>query len=483
MESIELGSPPVAVSREVAPTASPRWTLVATSFGLGMALLDVTAGNVAVPSIQQELGTGIAGLSWVIDGYTLAFASSLLLAGGLGDRLGARRVFSSGLVLFTVASLLCGVAPTAGLLIGARVLQGLGAALFMPSSLALLARAYPDPRERAHAIGFWSALTAVAGGSGPLVGGVLTSTLGWRSIFLVNLPLGILGLFLTARFIRPTPAGRSRSLDLPAQLVAALSLGGVTWALVERAERGWGSPAVLGALLAGLVGLALFVRMESTAAEPMLPPRLFRHRTFATTSAGALLYAAAFFGGFLVLSLYFQRVRGEPAAVAGLHISAITATFGVASILAGKLTGRYGPRPIILTGLLVLAVGAFGLSLVNADTPFRVLGPLLSLLGFGAALVAPPMNAAILASVEQGLAGIGSGVLNASRQIGTALGVAVFASLFVADRAPMRAVQLAMLGASVLYLSAAAVVALGRQATRSVAAPAAQAVPCGDRGR
>ncbi|RPH69461.1 MAG: MFS transporter [Myxococcaceae bacterium] len=324
---------------------------------------------------------------------------------------------------------------------------------------------------------------AVAGGSGPLVGGVLTSTLGWRSIFLVNLPLGILGLFLTARFIRPTPAGRSRSLDLPAQLVAALSLGGVTWALVERAERGWGSPAILGALLAGLLGLALFARMESTAAEPMLPPRLFRHRTFATTSAGALLYAAAFFGGFLVLSLYFQRVRGEPAALAGLHISAITVTFGVASIVGGKLAGRYGPRPTILTGLLLLAVGAFGLSLGNPSTSFWFLGPLLSLLGFGAALVAPPMNAAILASVEPGLAGIGGGVLNASRQIGTALGVAVFASLFVADRAPMRAVQLAMLGASVLYLAAAAVVALGRPATRVVAAASMQAVPCGDRAR
>src|SRR5215813_287466 len=163
---------------------SPRWTLVATSFGLGMALLDVMAGNVAVPSIEQDLGAGIAGLSWVIDGYTLAFASALLLAGGLGDRLGARRMFATGLVVFTLASLLCGIAPTVGLLIGARVLQGLGAALFMPSSLALLARAYPDARERAQAIGFWSALTAIAGGSGPLVGGILTSTLGWRSIFL-----------------------------------------------------------------------------------------------------------------------------------------------------------------------------------------------------------------------------------------------------------------------------------------------------------
>src|SRR5262249_42481262 len=279
-------------------------------FGLGMALLDVTAGNVAVPSIQRDFGTGIAGLSWVIDGYTLAFASALLLAGGLGDRLGARRVFASGLGLFTVASLLCGVAPPVGLLIGARMLQGLGAALFMPSSLALLARAYPDPRKRAHAIGIWSALTSIAGGSGPLVGGILTSTLGWRSIFLVNLPLGIAGLLLTARFVRPAPATGARTLDLPAQLMAALSLGAVTWALVERAERGWGSPAVLGPLIAGLLGLLLFVWMETAAAEPMLPPRLFRHRTFAATSAGALLYATAFFGGLLVLSLYFQRIRG-----------------------------------------------------------------------------------------------------------------------------------------------------------------------------
>jgi len=454
---------------------------VATSFGLGMALLDVTAGNVAVPSIQQDFGTGIAGLSWVIDGYTLAFASALLLAGGLGDRLGARRVFASGLVVFTVASILCGVAPTIGLLIAARMLQGLGAALFMPSSLALLARAYPEPRERARAIGVWSALTAIAGGSGPLVGGILTSTLGWRSIFLVNLPLGIAGVLLTARFVRPTPPARARTLDLPAQGVAALSLGSVTWALVERAERGWGSPAVLGALLAGVAGLALFVWMESSGAEPMLPPRLFQHRIFATTSAGALLYAAAFFGGLLVLSIYFQRVRGEAAALAGLHISAISATFGLASIVGGKFAARHGPRASILTGLLLLAVGAFGLSLATPGGSFGILGPLLALVGFGAGLVAPPMNAAILASVEPSLAGIGSGVLNASRQIGTALGVAFFASLFVADRAPLRAVQLAMLGAGVLYLAAAAVVALGRPAASAARIPAPSTVPSIDR--
>ena len=441
----------------------PIWTLIATSTGLGMALLDVTAGNVAVPSIQADLRTGIDGLSWVIDAYTLSFASLLLLAGGLGDRLGARRVFGTGLTIFTAASVLCGLAPSVSTLIAARVLQGAGAALFMPSSLALVARAYPDPRQRARAIGLWSALTAVAGGSGPLVGGLLVSTIGWRSIFLVNVPIGVLGVLLTARFVAPTRPAGARHLDLPAQLVAALSLGSITWALVERGERGWISSPVVMTFLGGILGLLLFVRMERTGAEPMLPPSLFRNRTFSTTAAGALLYAAAFFGGLLVLSLYFQRVRGDGAALTGLKITLITATFCVTSIFAGRLAGRYGPQRPILGGLAVLTAAAFWLSFAAADAPLLMIGPPLALLGLGAGLVAPPMNAAILASVEPSRAGIGSGVLNASRQIGTALGVAVFASLFHGEDADLGSVHLAMACAAGLYLAAFVVVALARR--------------------
>jgi len=440
---------------------SPAWTLVATSFGLAMALLDVTAGNVAVPSIQADLHTGIGGLSWVLDGYTLSFASLLLLAGGLGDRLGAKRVFVTGLLIFTVASVLCGLAPRASMLIAARVLQGVGAALFMPSSLAILARAYPDPKRRAHAIGIWSALTAIAGSSGPLVGGLLVATLGWRSIFLLNVPLGVIGALMTLRFVRPTPAAGARTLDLPAQLVAALALASVTWALIERGDRGWHSVPVLAAFVAGLGGLALFVWLERVGRHPMLPPILFENRTFSATAAGALLYAAGFFGGLLVLSLYFQRVRAETAALAGLQITAITSTFGLTSILAGRLAGRYGPRRPIMTGLALLAAAAFGLSFVTADAPFSIVGALLMALGFGAGLVAPPMNTAILASVAASHAGIGSGVLNASRQIGTALGVAVFASLFHRPDS-LAAVHLAMACAGGLYLAALGVVSLAR---------------------
>jgi MFS transporter, DHA2 family, methylenomycin A resistance protein len=438
---------------------APAWTLVATSFGLGMALLDVTAGNVAVPSIQASLHTDLRGLSWVIDGYTLSFASLLLLAGGLADRLGAKRLFAIGLVLFTVSSAACGLAPDAPSLIAARVIQGMGAALFMPSSLSILARAYPDERRRAQAIGIWSSLTAIAGGSGPLVGGLLVATLGWRSIFLLNVPMGIVGSALAVWAIPATPPAERRSLDLGPQAVGAFALAAFTWALIERAPRGWGSPVVLAALAASVLGGALFIAWEKRSRQPILPLQLFQNRAFSATAAGALLYAAGFFGGLLVLSLYFQRIRGESAALAGLHITAIAVTFGVTSVVAGWLAARYGPRRPILAGLALLSASAFTLSGLSIHAPFAAVGPVLALVGLGAGLVAPPMNAAILASVPPTNAGIGSGVLNASRQIGTALGVAVFASFFHSEP-PLAAVHLAMTCAGLLYLASLGVVAL-----------------------
>jgi DHA2 family methylenomycin A resistance protein-like MFS transporter len=305
--------------------SAARWTLIATSFGLGMALLDVTAVNVAVPSIQASLHTDVRGLSWVIDGYTLAFASLLLLAGGLGDRLGAKRVFTAGLVIFTLASALCGAAPGLGTLILARIVQGVGAALFMPSSLAILRQACPDGKERAQAIGIWSALTAVAGACGPLFGGLLISGFGWRSIFLLNVPVGVVAVAMALRFVGSSAGSARRGFDLPAQLTGAAALALFTWALIERSARGWGSPVILIALLAALAGLRAFVALERRNADPILPLVLFANRTFSATAAAALLYAGAFFGSVLVFSLYFQRVRGDSPAAPGLHIAAITA--------------------------------------------------------------------------------------------------------------------------------------------------------------
>lgn len=424
--------------------SSARWTLVASSFGLSMALLDVTVVNVAVSAIQTGLGTGVRGLSWVIDGYTLAFASLLLLAGGLGDRLGAKRMFVAGLAIFTVASALCGLAPGLGTLVLARILQGLGAALFMPSSLAILRQAYPRVQDRARAIGVWSALTAVAAASGPVVGGLLVDAFGWRSIFLLNVPVGIVAVGMALRFVRPSPRSvPGGGLDLVAQSTAVASLALFTWALIERPVRGWGSPIILLAIAASLAGLRAFVVLERRSAHPILPLRLFADRTFSSTASAALLYAGAFFGSVLVLSLDFQQVRGESPARAGLHLAAITVSFGLTSVLAGRLAARYGTRGPILSGLAALAVSALCAAALPSSAPYALIGPALVLMGVGAGLVAPSMNAAILASVPASLSGIGAGVLNASRQVGTALGVALFASLFH-DEGKAAAVRLSL---------------------------------------
>jgi MFS transporter, DHA2 family, methylenomycin A resistance protein len=452
--------------------SSPRWTLVASSFGLGMALLDVTVVNVAVSAIQEGLDTGVRGLSWVIDGYTLAFASLLLLSGGLGDRLGARRMFVTGLAIFTAASALCGAAPGLTTLVFARILQGVGAALFMPSSLAILRQAYPRAQDRARAIGVWSALTAVAAASGPVLGGVLVGAFGWRSIFLINVPLGIVAVAMALRFVRPSPATARAGLDLLAQLTAATSLALFTWALIERPVRGWGSPVILLSIAASIAGMRAFVWLEQRSTHPILPLRLFSDRTFSSTASAALLYAGAFFGSVLVLSLHFQEVRGEGPALAGLHLTAITLAFGATSVVAGRLAGIHGTRAPILAGLAALAASSAWVAALPSAAPYPLFAPALVLMGMGAGLVAPSMNAAILASVPPSLSGIGAGVLNASRQVGTALGVAVFASLFH-DHAGAAAVRLSLFWAAALYL-AALVLALRASRPAPASAPIAE---------
>jgi len=433
--------------------SSPRWALVASSFGLAMALLDVTVVNVAVSAIQTGLATGVRGLSWVIDGYTLAFASLLLLAGGLGDRLGARRMFIGGLLVFTFASALCGLAPGLGTLVLARILQGAGAALFMPSSLAILRQAYPRAEDRARAIGVWSALTAIAAASGPVLGGLLVGAFGWRSIFLLNVPFGIVAVAMSFRFVRPSPRSVGAGLDLLAQLTAAASLALFTWALIERPVRGWGSPAILGAIALSLAGVRAFVVLERRSPHPILPLRLFADRTFSSTASAALLYAGAFFGSVLVLSLFFQEVRGEAPALAGLHLTAITVSFGITSVLGGRMAARCGTRVPILAGLGALSASASIIAALPSGASYPFFAPALALMGIGAGLVAPSMNAAILASVPPSLSGIGAGVLNASRQVGTALGVALFASLFH-DHGKAMATRVSLAWAGAAYLVA-----------------------------
>src|SRR6185437_6126808 len=284
-------------------------TLAAMSLGYGVVQLDVTIVNTALNSIGASLGGGVAELQWVVSAYTIAFAALILTAGGLGDRIGAKRVFMAGFAIFTAASVGCALAPDAAVLIAARAAQGLGAAILVPNSLALLSHAYPDDRDRGRAVGTWAAGASLALTAGPLVGGGLIALSGWRAIFLVNLPIGLAGLWLTWRYASETTRSPQRELDLPGQVLAIASLGALAAALIEGGHAGWGNPWVIAGFIAALLFGALFVMQERHAAQPMLPLQLFGHRMFALTSLIGLLVNVAFYGLIFVFSLYFQQIN------------------------------------------------------------------------------------------------------------------------------------------------------------------------------
>src|SRR6266567_1196921 len=286
-------------------------TLAAMSLGYGVVQLDVTIVNTALNIIGTSLGGGVSELQWVVSAYTIAFAAFILTAGALGDRIGAKRIFIAGFAIFTAASVGCALAPSAMFLIAARSVQGLAAAILVPNSLTLLNHAYTDPKARGRAVGFWAAGASVALTAGPFVGGALIALVGWRSIFLVNLPIGAAGLWLAWRYAEETPRLAQREIDLPGQIAAITALGALAGALIEGGALGWSHPPVIAGFAAAAVVGLLFVWRETRAPQPMLPLSLFGHRMFALTALVGLLFNIAFYGLIFVLSLYFQQVRSE----------------------------------------------------------------------------------------------------------------------------------------------------------------------------
>jgi MFS transporter, DHA2 family, methylenomycin A resistance protein len=404
-------------------------TLVAMSLGYGVVQLDVTIVNTALHSIGASLGGGVAELQWIVNAYTIAFAALILTAGALGDRVGAKRVFMAGFVIFTAASLGCALAPNPLLLIAARGVQGIGAAVLVPNSLALLRHAYPDEKARGRAVGIWAAGASLTLTAGPLAGGVLIALVGWRSIFLVNLPIGLGALWLTWRYAHETPRADARELDLPGQAAAIGALGALAGAIIEGGARGWHDPWVLASFAAAVVLGALFVLRERHAPQPMLPLSLFRHRLFSLTSLVGLLANIAVYGLIFVLSLYFQQVNGLSPLATGL---AFLPMFGVVlpvNLIAPRAAERFGARPVIAVGAVIAAAGCGALLLIGADTPYWAIGLQLLAIGGGLGLLVPPLTSTLLGSVEKSRAGIAAGVLNSTRQTGSVLGVALFGSL------------------------------------------------------
>jgi EmrB/QacA subfamily drug resistance transporter len=403
--------------------------LVGCCLALFIISLDATIVNVALPAMQSDLHASVSGLQWVIDSYTLVLASLLLLAGSTGDRIGRRAIFQAGLVVFAVGSLACSLAPNLGTLIACRMLQAVGGAMLQPNALSTITNVITDPARRAHAIGMWAGVFGIAAASGPILGGILVATVGWRAIFWVNLPVAAAAFVLVARYAPETKAPRPRRADLLGQLFLIVTLATLTYAVIEGPARGWGSAMIIGLFAVAAVGLAIFLLVERRRAEPLLELRFFRSPAF-TGAASMATLAFAILAGFLFLNtLYLQEVRGDSALIAGVATLPATVVIAVLSPLTGRLVARRGSRfPMTAAGFF-LAGGALVLSQDSVDSSYLFLAVGYVLLGLGFALINPPITNTAVAGMPQAQAGVASAVATSSRQLGNVLGVAVVGSV------------------------------------------------------
>ncbi|MFM0403652.1 MFS transporter [Paraburkholderia aspalathi] len=418
--------------------------LATVSIGFVVTQLDVTIVNIALPKIGADLHADVAGLQWVVDAYTLAFAVLMLSAGALGDRLGTRRMYAAGIVLFALASLACGLALDATMLVAARAVQGIGAAAMLPNSLALLNQSYGhDPKLRARAVGLWTAAGAISIAAGPVVGGVLIAAFGWRSIFLVNLPICVAGLLATLLWVPRSGSARKiaqgvasatttaipRGIDLSGQALAIVALTAFVAAVIEWRPLGLSHPLVAGGFILALLAAGAFIVVESRVAAPMLPLSLFSKRTFNAAVLFGICVNLTYYGMVFVLSLYLQRVRGYTPLQAGLAFLPLTGGFLLSNVASGWVVGRFGVRVPMIAGAITAGLGYGLLHFVDASTPLiGLLLPFL-LIPSGMGLAVPAMTTAVLASVEAQRAGTASAVLNTARQAGGAVGVAAFGAL------------------------------------------------------
>ncbi|MET8769751.1 MFS transporter [Streptomyces sp. NPDC004658] len=429
--------------------------LLAVCAGYFMVILDVTIINVAVPVVGRELAASLTAVQWITDGYTLVLAGFLMTGGALGDRLGNRRVFCSGVALFTGASVLCAGAPSAPALVAARLVEGLGAALIVPGSLALLQEAYPEPAARSRAFGLWGSMAGIAASAGPLLGGLLVSTVGWRWVFLVNVPVGAACLILTARFVAPSPRHPDRAVDWPAQVAVVAAVTLLTAALNEAGRRGWSDPAVLAGLGLAALAVAGFALRERLARAPALPLRLLRSPAMGGAAVVGLLFNFGFYGMVFTASLYFQHERGFSALRTGLALFPAVAVTMFASVLSGRLTRRTGDRPLVVTGMLLSALGLAGWAAAGADPAYPLLVAPMTAAGFGTSFALTGSTATVMGAAPRAYAGAASALFNTTRQIGSATGVALGGSLLATSTDYGSGVRLAMAVGALAYLIAA----------------------------
>jgi EmrB/QacA subfamily drug resistance transporter len=403
--------------------------LVICCFSLFIVGMDSTIVNVALPSIGRDLHASVAGLQWTIDGYTLVLASLLMLSGATADRVGRRRVFQIGLAVFTIGSGLCSLAPGLGWLIAFRMLQAVGGSMLNPVAMSIITNTFTDRAERARALGVWGGTFALSMAIGPVLGGVLVDSVGWRGIFWVNIPVGLAAIALAARFVPESKAPKPRRPDPAGQAFIIVMLGSLTYAIIEGPDRGWSAPVIVGLFALAAVTLAVFIGYEARRFEPVLDPRFFRSVPFAGSVVTAISAFAAL-GGFLFLAtLYLQDVRGLSPLNAGLHMLPMAVTMAVAAVASSRILARWGGRLPMMGAGAALAAGGILLYGITTSSSTSSLIIAFAVFGIGSGMVNAPITQAAVSGMPFSQAGVASGIASTSRQIGTSLGVAVTGSI------------------------------------------------------
>jgi EmrB/QacA subfamily drug resistance transporter len=412
-----------------------RWTLVVVCAATAMLMLDIAVVNTALSRIAEDLDTGLSGLQWVVDAYTLALASVVLTAGALADRLGRRRLFTYGLAIFTIASVACGLSQDIVMLNASRAVQGIGAAIMFAVSLALLAHAFPGARERAGALAAYGAAIGASFAVGPLVGGLLTSGLDWQWIFLVNVPIGLFCLWITRTYVQESRDPNAHGIDWPGQITLTAGLFLLVLALLRGNEDGWTSAIILAELIGAAVALAAFVGVELRVREPMLPMRLFRNATFTGAQVAAFAISASFFALFLYVTLYLQQILGLSAIEAGLVYVPGTVVMLIVSGATAQLGAKVPARTMVAGGLALAAAGMVLFTLADETSSWWVLMPGLMLACIGTGIFNPALSNVALGAVPVDQSGLAAGVNDTARQAGIAVGVAALGALIPADAA------------------------------------------------
>jgi DHA2 family methylenomycin A resistance protein-like MFS transporter len=423
-----VSNPSASLAVKEKPAQAGLWPLITLAVGFVMAMLDVTVVNVGLSSIQQSLSTPLSMLVWIVDGYTLTFAAMLMVGGALADRHGAKNIYLLGLAIFVGASLLCGAAPSGPMLVAARLLQGLGAAFFMPSSLSLITHIYEDAKVRARMLGIWSAAVGGAAALGPLVGGVLIHSFGWRSVFLINVPVGLFGLVMANKMI-PKIQKNARDLTILSHVMGIVMLGALSYVLIQGPAYGWTSRPILTAAALVIVAFSLLVRHERRGKAPLLPAELFATPRFAAANGIGFLINFGVYGLFFYLSFFLQQARGADALQTGIQLLPMMVVIFAGNLASGRITAHFGPRFPLLLGLGSGAVFVGMLTNLTPQTPYWLLASLIAVVNLGISIAIPAMTMAAMQVAGRKHANSAAAALNANRQIGALVGVAIMGAI------------------------------------------------------